>query len=67
MISSRLADGVSFNTAVTTFITFALVNPSIIRAAAASSVAGFVDELTSEGESVPLPFTTLSLSSRISL
>ena len=67
MISSRVAAGFSFSTAATALLTFALVNPSITRAVVASSAAGFDDDWKSAGESDPPPFTTLSLSSRMSL
>ena len=67
MISSRLAFGFSFRTALTAFVTLALVNPSRTRAVVASSVELFVVWLNSTELSVPPPLTTLSLSSRMSL
>ena len=43
------------------------MNPSITRAVVASSTAGFEEGENRAGVSLPPPFTTLSLSSRISL
>ena len=67
MISSKVAAGFSFNTAATALVTLALVKPSMTRAVVASSAAGFDEDWKRAGESVPAPFTTLSLSSRMSL
>ena len=67
IISSRLAPGFSLSTADTALFTFALVKPSRTRAVVASSTAGFEPEEKSCVVSDPAPFTTLSLSSSISL
>ena len=67
MISSRLADGFSFRTAAIALLTLAFVKPSMTSAVVASSAAGFAAEEKSTVLSAPAPFTTLSLSSRISL
>ena len=67
MISSRLASGLSLSTAVTALFTFCFVNPSMMRAALASSTVVFELENKADVLSVPSPFVTLSLSSRISL
>ena len=68
IISSSEAEGFSLSTADTALFTFAFVNPSITNAVTASSVAVEVPEVgNSAAVSVPAPFTTLSLSSRMSL
>lgn len=67
IISSRDAEGESLRTAVMALFTFGLVNPSNTSAVVASSTAGFEDEENNAGLSLPSPFTTLSLSSRMSL
>ena len=67
MISSRLAFGFSFRTALIAFVTLAFVKPSRTRAVVASSVELFVVWLNNTELSVPPPLTTLSLSSRMSL
>ena len=67
IISSKDAEGDSLSIEATALFTFALVNPSITSAVTASSVTPG-EPVWNNGElSAPAPFTTLSLSSRISL
>ena len=67
MISSKVAVGFSLSTALTAFVTFAFVNPSMTSAVVASSTAGFEAGVNRVVLSVPPPLETLSFSSRISL
>ena len=67
MSSSSEAEGGSLSTADIALLTFGLVNPSITSAVVASSTAGFEEEENRTVLSLPSPFTTLSLSSSMSL
>ena len=67
IISSSEAPGFSFRTAETALFTFALVKPSNTRAVMASSATPLELAANRVELSLPAPFTTLSLSSRISL
>ena len=60
IISSSVAVGFSFRTALTALVTFALVNPSITSAVVASSTAGFAAGINRVVFSAPAPFDTLS-------
>lgn len=67
IISSSEDDGFSLRTALTALFTFALVKPSITSAVTASSTELSEADAKRMLLSAPSPFTTLSLSSRISL
>ena len=67
IISSSEAPGFSFRTAETALLTLAFVNPSNTRAVVASSATPLALAANRVELSLPAPFTTLSLSSRISL
>ena len=67
IICSILAHGSSFSTAEIALLTFAFVNPSSTRAVAASSAMAFVPAENKADVLLPVPLTTLSLSSSMSL